>query len=52
MSATGSATGFVKTANDLYEAAGDMRAYTEGKDVFDQVAAGDEIAIQARRYHG
>lgn len=43
-----SATGFVKTANDLYEAAGDTRVYTEGKDVFDQVAAGDEIAIQAR----
>lgn len=43
-----SATGFVQTANELAEAAGDPRRYTEGKEVFDRVAAGDELAVRAR----
>lgn len=43
-----SATGFVKTANDLYDAAGDPRGFTEGKEVFDLVAAGESLAVQAR----
>lgn len=43
-----SATGFVKTANELYEEAGDPRGYTEGKEVFEQVAAGDPVAVRAR----
>ncbi|MDY2777532.1 MAG: ROK family protein [Collinsella sp.] len=43
-----SATGFVKTANELYEGAGDPRGYTEGRQVFEQVAEGDPIAVRAR----
>lgn len=43
-----SATGFVKTANDLYEEAGDPRSFTEGKEVFDLVAKGEPLAVKAR----
>lgn len=43
-----SATGFVKTANELYARAGSAHAFTSGKEVFDEVAAGEPLAIEAR----
>ncbi|MBY4797657.1 ROK family protein [Collinsella sp. AGMB00827] len=43
-----SASGFVKTANQLLARAGSAHAYASGKEVFDDVAAGDPLAIDAR----
>lgn len=43
-----SATGFVKTANELYARAGSAHVFTSGKEVFDEVAAGEPLAIEAR----
>lgn len=43
-----SAAGFVKTANELYARAGSAHTFTSGKEVFEEVAAGEPIAIEAR----
>ncbi|QWT17488.1 ROK family protein [Collinsella sp. zg1085] len=43
-----SATGFVKTANQLFAKAGSAHIFTSGKEVFDEIAAGEPLAIEAR----